>query len=70
MFGLSSGKPMMAGSCIAAREITHFRVSGFAVAVSAKILTFLGSELLILPNSANVFRNSSPLEGKKKINLL
>ena len=27
MFALSGGKPMMAGSCIDVREITHLRVS-------------------------------------------
>ena len=62
MFGLSGGKPMMAGFCIDVREITHFRVSWVTVAVNARILTSLGNKLLILPSSAKAFRNSSPLE--------
>ena len=49
-------------SCIAVWEITYFRVCSVAVAVNARMSTFLGSKFLIPPGSANVFQNLSSLE--------
>ena len=67
MLGWSGGSPIMTGSCKASREITQSNVLLVAVAVRAKILTWLGSKLLTFPNLANALRNSSPLDNYYKI---